>query len=179
MPSRPRSALPAAIVLAAALLAMAAAGGAPARTPACRYAKLKPRSSNLAKVRSAVRCLVNRERTRRGLAALRASAPLAKAAQRHSVRMVRGRFFEHDGPDGTPRSRVRAAGYDGRRIGENIAWGSGSYSTAGATVSNWMHSPPHRGNILDRHFKDTGVGVAVGSPEGGPGATYTQTFGGD
>jgi hypothetical protein len=28
----------------------------------------------------------------------------------------------------------------------------------------WMHSPPHRHNILSRHFRDVGIGVARGVP---------------
>ena len=35
---------------------------------------------------------------------------------------------------------------------------------------DWMHSPPHRANILDPSFRDAGVGVARGFPFGGAGA---------
>ena len=36
-----------------------------------------------------------------------------------------------------------------------------------AIFVDWMHSPPHRANILDPSFRDAGVGVARGFPMGG------------
>jgi uncharacterized protein YkwD len=48
-----------------------------------------------------------------------------------------------------------------------------------AVFKEWMHSPPHRANILDPGFRDAGVGVARGYPLGGArgSATYTVDFG--
>jgi uncharacterized protein YkwD len=48
-----------------------------------------------------------------------------------------------------------------------------------AVFKDWMHSPPHRANILDPSYRDVGVGVARGYPMGaGAGsATYTVDFG--
>jgi uncharacterized protein YkwD len=42
-----------------------------------------------------------------------------------------------------------------------------------------MHSPPHRANVLSRHFRDIGIGIAPGTPQHGrhSGATYTTDFG--
>jgi uncharacterized protein YkwD len=44
-----------------------------------------------------------------------------------------------------------------------------------------MSSPPHRANILDPSFTDTGLGVVAALPPslglGTVGATYTQIFG--
>ena len=45
-------------------------------------------------------------------------------------------------------------------------------------VGAWMHSAPHRANILDGRFTMIGIGVALGSPAGGGGATYSTDFGG-
>jgi len=93
--------------------------------------------------------------------------------------MVHDHFFSHTSPtDGsTPATRSSDAGYPGRFIGENIAWGSGSSSTPRMIVSSWMNSPGHRANILDGDFKDWGVGIAIGGPNDASGATYTTTFG--
>ena len=64
-------------------------------------------------------------------------------------------------------------------LGEDIGWGTGSESTAAAMVRAWMNSPPHRRIILDRGFRDIGVGVASGVPIAGEagGATYVIDLG--
>jgi uncharacterized protein YkwD len=41
----------------------------------------------------------------------------------------------------------------------------------------WMDSPPHRANILSSSFRAIGIGIALGTPSGGAGATYTTDFG--
>lgn len=153
-------------------------GAAPASAAPCKYRNSKPKTSNLPKVRAAVRCLVNRERSKRGIAKLKYSSALTKAAQGHSENMVSEEFFDHVAPDGsTHTSRINAAGYPGTYVGENIAWGSGSYATPRRIVAGWMNSSGHRANILNPQYRDHGVGIAIGNPNGGSGATYTHTFG--
>jgi uncharacterized protein YkwD len=46
-------------------------------------------------------------------------------------------------------------------------------------VRMWMHSPPHRANILDPSLRDFGVGIARGDVlnGGSRGATYTLDLG--
>jgi uncharacterized protein YkwD len=134
-----------------------------------------------ARAEAATLCLVNRERTRRGLRTLRTNRHLIAAARDHSVDMVRRRYFEH----GAFAARIRSHGYGtgGRAwsLGENIAWGSGELGTPASIVDAWMHSPGHRANILYRGFREAGVGVAAGVPDAGAarigGATYTLDFG--
>jgi hypothetical protein len=43
----------------------------------------------------------------------------------------------------------------------------------------WMNSPGHRDNILNPHYREVGVGVAIGNParSDGSGATYATEFG--
>ncbi len=128
----------------------------------------------------AVRCLINRERARNGLAAVRREAHLERAATAYSRLMVRRRFFAHEGPDGsTPSSRVRAAGYIGPGVGETIAWGTGASGDPAGTVDRWLHSPGHRAILLSKQMRTIGVGVAHGSPVAGysGGATVTADFG--
>ena len=96
--------------------------------------------------------------------------------------MVRRRYFAHDSLNGrSPFDRMRATHYVPRNaswwLGENIGWGSGSLAEPIAMVRAWMHSPPHRANILSRHFRDIGIGIVPGAPVGGGGATYTTDFG--
>jgi uncharacterized protein YkwD len=129
-----------------------------------------------------VRCEINAIRAANGLQAMRTTNALRVAAQRHSKDMVRHHYFAHVSPSGqTVTDRVKRAGYlDGARrpqLGENIGWGSGSMATPAAIVQAWMNSPPHRAIILAPSFRDAGVGIASGAPQGGDGATYTLDVG--
>jgi len=161
--------------------APAAAGGS------CPNATLEPTKQNLARIRAAVLCLVNHERARNGESPLLADARLQQAAQNHTNSMAFGDYFEHNGPGGeTPLSRMRASGYIyssqmGFEVGENIGWGTLWEGSPHAVVASWMASPGHRANILDAHFRDTGVGVSPHPPvslaHNQPGGVYTQDFG--
>jgi uncharacterized protein YkwD len=131
---------------------------------------------------AAVRCEVNAIRVANGLKPIRTTRPLRLAAQRHSQDMVRRHYFAHVSPTGlTLTDRVKRAGYlEGAhrpRVGENIGWGSGSLATPAAIVKAWMNSPPHRAIILTPGFRDAGVGIAAGAPQGGDGRTYTLDVG--
>jgi uncharacterized protein YkwD len=160
---------------------------APSAGGSCANTRVQPNAANLALVRAATLCLVNRERTSRGESALRPNEDLQAAAQGHSTSMSSDDYFEHDGPGGsTPLSRMRAAGYIfssrlGYAVGENIAWGTLWLATPKAIVAGWMSDPGHRANILDATFRDSGVGVSphpLASLAGGEsGAIYTQDFG--
>lgn len=174
----------AAAVAAAAVttLAAGAAPGTAAVTP-CAGATTSVTPATAATASRATLCLVNRERAERGLVPLRRDAALSGAATRHAGQMVRQQFFDHESPDGsTLLTRVRATGYlDGAEdysLGENLAWGTGSLATPQRIVASWMRSPGHRANILRESFREIGLGVAIGNPEGRTGgATYVHDFG--
>jgi uncharacterized protein YkwD len=153
---------------------------------ACRNTSLMPTSANLKLIRAATLCLINRERTIRGERPLRPNRRLRRAAQAHSRSMAFDDYFQHVGPGGvTPAARLRAVGYIsshvGFEVGENIAWGTLSLSTPRAIVASWMASPGHRANILDPHYRETGIGVSPhplsSRAHGQAGAIYTQDFG--
>ena len=100
--------------------------------------------------------------------------------------MVSDRFFDHVAPGGsTMLGRVRATSYlrgaRGWALGENLAWGTGSLATPAKTVDAWMNSAGHRRNILDRSFKEIGIGVSLGAPvevsAAQVAATYATEFG--
>jgi uncharacterized protein YkwD len=155
-----------------------------AATGDCSAAESSPADVGVQQLEDAVLCLVNRERTSRGLSALRPNGILDRAARGHSRNMVQRNFFAHDSLGGaTVMHRVKRRGYrsgGGLMVGENIAWGSGSYATPAEVVDGWMHSSGHRANILHRSFREIGVGVAIGAPRethGQPAATYTTDFG--
>ena len=173
-----------AVVLTAglAVIAFPGAAPAPAAPSACQSTAATPTHANSAGVRRSVICLLNRERTKRGLPRLRSNRRLETAATKHSKDMVRRNFFSHDSPGGsTPGSRVRHTGYlkgaNGFSVGENLAWGTGHYATPESIVDSWMKSPGHKANILHRAFEEIGVGIALGAPGQDDGATYTTNFG--
>ncbi|MDQ6914440.1 MAG: CAP domain-containing protein [Actinomycetota bacterium] len=149
---------------------------------ACAGADEAPDANNLGVVSDASLCLLNGERSARGLGSLTANGLLGRAAVAHSAEMVSSGVFSHESPDGTPfDQRILAAGYrplgGAWTVGENIAWGSGSLATPRSIVAAWMASAPHRANILEPDFQEIGVGVVQGTPSGDPGATYTTDFG--
>jgi len=126
--------------------------------------------------------LVNKQRTSRGLAPVRAHVTLVKAARGHSAEMVHRHYFSHNSYNGTAFSSrliyygYKRAGYCSWSAGECIAWGQGLLGTPQAIVSAWMHSPPHRAIILTSRFRDVGVGVHSGSYMGGA-FFFTLDFG--
>jgi uncharacterized protein YkwD len=160
-----------------------AAVGSPERT--CDGGALEPSRGNVEQMTRATVCLINAERTSRGLRALLRNEGLARAALAHARDMVRRAYFAHESRSGaTFVDRIRRSGYmrslGSWRVGENIAWGSGSGATAREIVDSWMSSPPHRANILQRGFREVGLGVAFGAPKAGDdsaAATYTTSFG--
>jgi uncharacterized protein YkwD len=153
----------------------------------CPNTDLTPEAQDLAAVRAAVLCLVNRERATNGEQPLRINAELQSAAESHSEECVRDDYFAHISPSGeTPVDRIRATGYvpsplDGYVLGENLAWGTYELATPEAIVAAWIASPPHLANILEARYTETGIGVTPAVPtsrgEGAPGATYAQEFG--
>jgi uncharacterized protein YkwD len=153
----------------------------------CADTDLAPAAWNVERIRGAVLCLVNRERSAHGESALQPNAHIEQAAQSHTESMAFGNYFEHVGPRGdTPVDRMRASGYIyssqvGYEIAENLAWGTQAQGTPRAIVAAWMGSALHRANILDSRFRDTAVGVSPHVPSsmggGQPGGIYTQDFG--
>lgn len=73
-------------------------------------------------------------------------------------------YFAHNSFNGEPFSaRLKRAGYAYRTAGENIAWGSGSYSTPENRFEGWLNSPGHKANILNKNFREIGIGARTGS----------------
>jgi len=98
--------------------------------------------------------LINRSRIHHGLRALRLSATTSDYAYRHSRNMCDADTLFHSTTLTTRILSTTSASY----WGENIAYGS----TLRQIRRMWMHSAPHRANILNRHYRRAGVGVYVG-----------------
>jgi uncharacterized protein YkwD len=184
LPVSPRQ-LIAAIVVAplAAIVVLLFAAPSHAATPPCAATTVAAGQAPAATVGRAVRCLVNAQRAAHDLAPLRPSHELRVAAEAHGADMVSHRFFAHVSPlGGAITDRARRAGYvrnDDWALGEDIAWGEGYLSTPAAIVTAWMNSPGHRAVILDRDYRDVGVGVTTGVPVDSqlPGTTFVLDVG--
>src|SRR5215210_65271 len=177
-----------ALLCVLALLALAGCAGpgpAAAARPdvdGCAGSRLEPRPGNEAQVRAATLCLLNARRARFGAVALTENAQLRLAAERHSLDMVKRKFFEHRNPDGVePAARIVHTGYPPIFVGENLGWGEEDESTPAEMVRLWMASPGHRRNLLNPRYREIGIGVVYGAPlpqdAPVPAATYTTTFG--
>lgn len=181
-----------ALLLVAATLTLTAVGG-PSPLPApesasaevgCPGAGLGPRRISSRRATNLVVCLVNRARARRGLERLGHRDELSGAARRHSRRMQRTDCFDHVCP-GEPALAGRYERADYIPCGcswgaaENIAWGPGHKGSPRKIVRAWMHSSPHRANILNGSYEHVGVGVRWGSPQHrhSKAGTYTLDFG--
>ncbi|MFZ0661247.1 MAG: CAP domain-containing protein [Acidobacteriaceae bacterium] len=102
--------------------------------------------------------LTNSDRAAHGLPALRWSNSLAAAAQLHAERMAAENYLSHQYPgEGDVGARAARAGAHFQAIAENIATG---YSDE-QVEQEWMHSMPHRTNILDPKMNVIGVGVVA------------------
>jgi uncharacterized protein YkwD len=107
----------------------------------------------------------NRIRRDRGLPAFCVDPKLTRAAETHSQDMMDRDYFDHDtkGSGATFDQRIKDEGYRYRTAGENIAWGSGSLGSPANIMKGWMRSDGHRKNILNKGFREVGIGVAEGT----------------
>lgn len=102
--------------------------------------------------------LTNRDRVARGLQPLRWSGSLAAAAQRHAERMSTEAYLMHQYPgEGNVSQRAAQAGAHFQAVAENIATGYRDEQIE----QEWMHSTPHRRNILDPQMNALGVAVVL------------------
>jgi len=150
----------------------------------CPHSGAVPTRSHIEQTRTAILCLLNKERARHGLPALTQNTVLERASQLHSEDMGRRNFFAHSNPEGADSgSRMELAGYPrvGTWLGENLYWGEETAGTPVRAVRGWMHSPGHRANILKPEFAEVGVGVAYDAPRPTSerrSTVYTTDFGG-
>lgn len=85
---------------------------------------------------------------------------MAGAARRRCGRALAQNFFSHTGSNaGSPAQRVTAAGYNWRRVAENIAAG---YPSVQAVIDGWMASDGHCANIMDPQLVHLGVACVAG-----------------
>jgi uncharacterized protein YkwD len=101
--------------------------------------------------------MVNRDRAQEGLPALRLDNGLARAAQKHSSEMAVRRQLSHQFP-GEPELQQRIATESKLQFdetGENVGYAE----SIERTEEGFMHSPPHRKNLLTPEYNAVGFGI--------------------
>ncbi|TDM15351.1 CAP domain-containing protein [Macrococcus bovicus] len=115
--------------------------------------------------------LINASRVKRGLSALKFNDKISGTARRHSEDMADHHFFSHTNLQGqSPFDRMTQDGLQYKTAGENIAYGQVSSIEAHHGL---MNSKGHRQNILNRHFREVGTGVAFNENNA---PYYTENF---
>jgi uncharacterized protein YkwD len=98
----------------------------------------------------------NHSRASAGLPPLQWDASLANAARQHAVRMAQMNTLSHQLPgEVAVQARATQTGARFSVISENVAEGT---SVLGLHTQ-WMNSPPHRANLLDRDVNAVGIAV--------------------
>ena len=128
--------------------------------------------------------LHNQTRAANGLPRLCVHPALTNAARAHSQEMLDKGYFAHNSYNGeTVKARLERfgytfSGYSFWKYGENIYWGSGTSASPDSAHKWWMNSAGHKANILNRDFREVGIGVKTGTFKGYTGAKlYTVDFG--
>jgi uncharacterized protein YkwD len=122
---------------------------------------------------------INRQRAHYGLAVVRPSRGLARAADYHSWEMLDANYFAHDSRDGGPfDARVRRFAKP-RALGETLAMLGGGCGrrSAGRVVRMWMRSPGHRAILLSGRYRRIGLARRTGSLGSTHACVVTADFG--
>lgn len=102
---------------------------------------------------------VNAERAKRNLPPVQPDPRLERAAAFQACDSAGAGRMSHRSTDGRDMAeRVSDAGYDWSEVAENVALGQ---TGPAEVVADWMSSPPHRKNILNRNVTEAGVGIAA------------------
>lgn len=105
--------------------------------------------------------LINEIRVEAGLKPLTVHTNLTGMAKTKAVEMYNRNYFSHTSPVyGSPFEMMDAFNITYRYAGENIAKGQWS---AREVVQDWMDSPGHKANILNKNYNLIGVGYYNGS----------------
>lgn len=125
-------------------------------------------------------CMVNFARQQAGEPALEANQTLTESARDKAHDIFRCETFSHYACGREFGYWMRQTGYISSqcwRIGENLAWGTGSYGTVRSIFRAWMRSPEHRANILG-NYAQTGIDLRSGTLNGVPGTkVWAEHFG--
>lgn len=125
----------------------------------------------------AMLCLHDYARHQAGLLPFHAPETLMRAARAKSADVARC-GFSHTACGHPFTYRIDWAGYRWTRVGENIAYGSGSpMPSPRAIFAAWLRSTGHRANILNPAFQDIGVASHPGTFGGATASFWVAEFG--
>lgn len=114
--------------------------------------------------------LVNAERQKNNLPALKADLEVTRVARIKSQDMVDNNYFSHYSPNyGSPFEMMESFGIEYLHAGENLA----GNSTVEKAHNALMNSSGHRKNILSPDFTHVGIGI---KPSDKYGYMFTQMF---
>jgi uncharacterized protein YkwD len=112
---------------------------------------------------------INSYRSQHGLPRVRKSKSLTRSAERYSWKQLNAGYFGHS-------SRIHASSKY-RRLGEILAFLSGTRAQVSSAFRMWLNSGGHRAVIMDRGFRYVGAGRASGRFRGGKATIWTVQFG--
>lgn len=118
---------------------------------------VKKKSSTAEKQKAEVLKIMNAERKKAGLSALKMNNTTLNAAADVRAKEI-AKSFSHTRPNGESCYSIIDAGkykVEYYMAGENIAAG---FTNAKAVMDGWMNSPGHRANILTGEFDTVGIG---------------------
>jgi uncharacterized protein YkwD len=116
--------------------------------------------------------LTNKAREKEKLPALKPNPVLFKVARAHSANMAKQKKMEHVLDDKNPADRLKAADYKYEWMGENVAAGNGW--SLEDVFKTWMDSKLHKENIMNKDFREIGIGIARDKDDK---VYFTQLFG--
>ncbi len=117
--------------------------------------------------------LHNKTRAQRGLPRLCVHPDLQRAARAHSKEMIAQDRSAH----GNVGERLRKFGYRWSTYGENILYDPGSRDSVESLFKLWMNSSGHRANILEKDFREIGIGASSGEYKVGRATIWIADFG--
>jgi uncharacterized protein YkwD len=168
------------VAIVSAVAFVAAAGSSGATAARARHTVV------LSSLEQSVLADVNAVRRSHHLRPLTISAGLTAAARQHSSEMAQRGYFAHESADGSPFDKrigryFPSSHYRYWSVGENLVWAAPDLSAASA-LDMWMHSAPHRANLLTAGWRQIGisavhVAAAPGTYGGGPVTIITTDFG--
>jgi uncharacterized protein YkwD len=128
----------------------------------CRYSE--DADASIEMQMEAMACLTRYARAADGLPTLRPSSKLRHAVAMKLEADLRCHQLSHE-PCGQSFATVYSdSGYLGGSysVGENLAWGEGSFGTPREIMRAWLLSAPHRENLLSPTWREFGIAVQVG-----------------
>jgi uncharacterized protein YkwD len=100
---------------------------------------------------------INAYRASMGLPRLREDSKLIAAARKHANLLAARGQLSHQLPmEASLSGRAHQAGVRYRSLAENVAQGPDARNLC----DQWIHSPPHRANLLDSDMDSMGIGIA-------------------